>query len=259
MRMDYRGLHVRIWGISGPRVLFLHGSTADNGEVVWRDQRPLSGRYRLIVPDRRGYGDSPFPVSTDWEDHITDVVSLLEDGAHLVGHSYGAVLGLIAGTHRPDLIRSLTLIEPPAFGLARGVPAVEEVLLKLMPLFAPDSGLSSQEFGADFVEVISGRRPPPVEMSPRQRAQMDSIRYEPAPWTAPIELDTIAAAPFPRLVVSGAWHPAFSAVCDTLAERLEAEHLVLPGFGHGPHHVDGGVPLNGRLLEMFDNVEAAPL
>ena len=39
-------------------------------------------------------------------------------------------------------------------------------------------------------------------------------------------------APFPKLVVSGAHHAAFDAVCDVLEERLRRERLVLPGYGH---------------------------
>jgi hypothetical protein len=52
------------------------------------------------------------------------------------------------------------------------------------------------------------------------------------PWEAKIDLEGLAAAPFPKLVVSGAHLPAFDAVCDVLVERLDAERLVLPGYGH---------------------------
>jgi len=52
------------------------------------------------------------------------------------------------------------------------------------------------------------------------------------PWEAEIPLDELAAAPFPKLVVSGAHHPAFDAVCDVLEERLGAQRAILPGAGH---------------------------
>ena len=51
------------------------------------------------------------------------------------------------------------------------------------------------------------------------------------PWEAEIPLDELAAAPFPKLVVSGAHNAAFDAVCDVLEERLGAERAVLPGAG----------------------------
>jgi hypothetical protein len=39
-------------------------------------------------------------------------------------------------------------------------------------------------------------------------------------------------APFPKLVVSGAHHLAFEAICDVLERELPAERALLPGVGH---------------------------
>ena len=61
-----------------------------------------------------------------------------------------------------------------------------------------------------------------------------TLTVERGPWEAEIPLDTLAAAPFPKLVVSGAHHGAFDAICDVLEARLGAERLVLPGYGHNP-------------------------
>jgi hypothetical protein len=52
------------------------------------------------------------------------------------------------------------------------------------------------------------------------------------PNEARIPLDALAAAPFPKLVISGAHSAAFDAVCDVLEQRLPAERAVLPGAGH---------------------------
>jgi len=52
------------------------------------------------------------------------------------------------------------------------------------------------------------------------------------PYEAVIPLGELAAAPFPKLVISGAHHPAFDAVCDVLEKQLGAERAVLPGAGH---------------------------
>ena len=45
---------------------------------------------------------------------------LLADGAHLAGHSSGAVAAMLAAVLRPRAVLSLTLCEPPAFQLAPG-------------------------------------------------------------------------------------------------------------------------------------------
>ena len=55
---------------------------------------------------------------------------------------------------------------------------------------------------------------------------------ERGPWEAEIPLDTLAAAAFPKLVVSGAHHPAFDVICDVLERELRAERVVLEGYGH---------------------------
>jgi hypothetical protein len=73
-----------------------------------------------LLVDRRGFGASPADGRVDFERDAEDVAELLADGAHLVGHSYGGVVSLLAAARRPDAVRSLVLIEPPAFGVARG-------------------------------------------------------------------------------------------------------------------------------------------
>jgi hypothetical protein len=71
---------------------------------------------------------------------------------------------------------------------------------------------------------------------------------ERGPWEAEPPLDELAAAPWPKLVVSGAHSEAFDAVCDVLEERLGAERAILPGAGHSVPRL--GEPFNA-LLEAF--------
>ncbi len=68
------------------------------------------------------------------------------------------------------------------------------------------------------------------------------------PHEAVIPLAELAAAPFPKLVVSGGHNAAFDAVCDVLEQRLSAQRAVLPGAGHTVPRLGG--PFNA-LLEAF--------
>ena len=101
-------LFVDTWGTGTPVVL-VHGSLA-TGADEWQAQRLLADEgFRLIVPDRRGYGRSP---AADGEDFIRDgddIADLMGDGAHLVGHSYGGLGVLFAAAQRPDATVSVTL------------------------------------------------------------------------------------------------------------------------------------------------------
>jgi len=64
---------------------------------------------------------------------------------------------------------------------------------------------------------------------------------------AEIPLDDLAAAPFPKLVVSGGHSAAFDAVVDVLVDRLGAEHAVVRGAGHSIPRAPG----YGETLAAF--------
>src|SRR5690348_1311015 len=99
-----------------PRLLLVHGSVA-NGDVTWAAQRPLADRFELVVPNRRGFPPNPDVESVDFEDEARWLDPLITPGTHLVGHSYGGVVALFAAAWSRDRVASLTVVEPPAFGL----------------------------------------------------------------------------------------------------------------------------------------------
>src|SRR6266581_378937 len=108
---------------SGPRVVMVHGSVVD-ARRTWRDQLGLAERWSLCLPNRPGFAGSPPLPRGDFEVEAPLVAELLDEGAHLVGHSYGAVIALLAAAARPEAVRSLTVSEPGALGLAAGDPEV---------------------------------------------------------------------------------------------------------------------------------------
>src|SRR5215208_2181020 len=142
------GLHVTVWGEGDPAV-FVHGSFGW-GEETWQAQRPLAEVYKLLLVDRRGFGATPADGRTDFDRDADDVAGLLGGPAHLVGHSYGGVVSLLAAARRPEAVRSLTVIEPPALALVRGEPAVEDFLAH-MDQSQRDSQ-DSDEYRARFLQ-----------------------------------------------------------------------------------------------------------
>src|SRR5262249_15362514 len=96
-------------------------------------QQPLADRFQLIVPDRPGHGRSPDPGRPDGaEADGLWVADLLEEGAHLVGHSFGGAVALAAAARRPPAVRSLTLIEPAMHKFANDYPRVRRFELGMM-------------------------------------------------------------------------------------------------------------------------------
>src|SRR3954454_8827627 len=106
---------------SRPRLLLVHGSVV-NADLTWSAQEPLAERFEIMAPNRRGFPPGPDVERVDFEDEAVWLEQFLVPGTHLVGHSYGGVISLYAAARYAGSLRSLTVIEPPAFGIARGNP-----------------------------------------------------------------------------------------------------------------------------------------
>jgi pimeloyl-ACP methyl ester carboxylesterase len=234
-------MHVETLG-SGPRVVFVHGSVA-NGSMTWSQQATLTERYTLVIVNRPGYPPNAPLERIDPERQADEIAEILEPRDHLVGHSYGAVISLCAAARRPELLRSLTVCEPPAFGLARGNPAVEEFLARFHE--APRDPRGYLEF---FLPLVGSAIKLPDPLPPDLEAGARAALAERPPHEVDIPVAELAAAPFPKFVVSGAHNTAFDAVCDVLEEKLGAERAVLPGSGHSVPRAPG---FNERLEEFL--------
>jgi pimeloyl-ACP methyl ester carboxylesterase len=227
----------------------VHGSVG-NGESTWAAQRPLAERFTLVVPDRPGSPPNPPVERVDFEEQAPLVADLLADGTHLVGHSYGGVISLYAAGLSPEAVCSLTVIEPPAFGVARGEPAVDRLVAELAQLWGPDGPTNPAVFLSEFSSLVIGRRVPPEQDLPPELEQgVRTLMVERSPAEADPPLDALARAPFRKLVVSGAHSAAFDAVCDVLERRLGAERAVLPGAAHNAQRAPG---FNERLVDFLE-------
>jgi pimeloyl-ACP methyl ester carboxylesterase len=248
------GVNVTVWGDGEPAV-FVHGSFGW-GEETFSEQRPLADHYRLLIMDRRGFGASPANGRVDFERDADDLVELLVDGAHLVGQSYGGVVSLLAAGRCPDAVRSLVVIEPPAFGLARGNPAVEKLIANISQASATED---PAEYRMRFLQGFGF----PAQREALGGARLDAARAsmtERPPWEAQIPLDDLERSGLRVLLVQGDWCPApdsaralageaFRAVCDVLYERLAAERAEFPS-AHNPQKL--GKLFNDRLRSFWE-------
>ncbi len=228
-----------------PRILFVHGSVV-NGDLTWDAQRPLADEFELVILNRRGFPPGPDVDRVDFEDEAVWLEQFVEPESHLVGHSYGGVISLFAAVRYADRLRSLTLIEPPAFGIARGNAAADEFSAKATELWE-HGPTDPAEFLRSFLATV-GSSIPPGDFSPELLQGARTLTVERYPWTAEPPLDELAATPFPKLVVSGGHSAAFDAVCDLLEETLGAERAVLPGAGHSVPRV--GETFNELLADF---------
>jgi pimeloyl-ACP methyl ester carboxylesterase len=244
-------LYVHEWG-SGTKVVLVHGSGSSG--AAFKPLFQLEG-YRFVAPDRHGYGRSPDVPIVDFDDDAAEVADLLGEGTHLVGQSYGGVVALLAAARRPEAVRSLAVNEPPAFGLGRGHPAVDELIRNVEHVYATKRYASPEEFEVAFGAAVGFPPMPPAPMDAQKRRSFLAMMAERSPVEAAIPLGALAAAPFPKLVISGAWSGAFDAVCAVLIRELRAESAVFPGTGHS--FISKGEPLVRRLVGLWRGAEAA--
>ncbi|MFE2030692.1 alpha/beta fold hydrolase [Streptomyces hygroscopicus] len=256
-------VHVTVWtdgGADKPTAVFVHNviTWGDDTAYGFAAQRALAAHARLLLMDRRGYGRSPDTERSDYAVDAEDIITLLGDGAHLVGHGYGGVGALLAASQRPDLVRSLALVQPGALRVAGHHPVVAEALARARQGTADlPEDLSPQDFLRASTEGLGLPMPEPT--TARLRAARTSMRERPC-WDADIPLRPIADAPWPTLLVSGDWAGApelyrryagepLIACAEVIAETVGARHLRVPGFY--PHTQQPEL-VNQALLRLWD-------
>jgi pimeloyl-ACP methyl ester carboxylesterase len=103
-------------------VVLLHSSGL-SGRQWRRLAKRLEGLgFSVTVPDFIGHGASalwPEPEPFSYRQDVDLFVDLLKKGppTHVVGHSYGGLVAILAALEVPDAVRSLVLFEPVAMGV----------------------------------------------------------------------------------------------------------------------------------------------
>jgi 3-oxoadipate enol-lactonase len=108
---------------TGVPIVFSHGFLW-SGRMFAPQLAALSATHRCITYDHRGQGQSPLSAEPyDMERLYEDAAALIEKlgvgPCHFVGLSMGGFVGLRLASRRPDLLRSLVLIESAADGEPR--------------------------------------------------------------------------------------------------------------------------------------------
>jgi len=122
----------------GDTVLLVHGTLGDyrtwDGQIeaFSRDHRVISYSRRYHYPNEWPPNASDFSVVVHAEDLAALIEALNLRPVHLVGHSYGAYISLFVAREHPELVRSLTLAEPPAMPLVATMPEGEALLQEFL-------------------------------------------------------------------------------------------------------------------------------
>ena len=215
------------------RLVLVHGSVV-GGRATWRELRRADvPSVELIVLERPGFAPNP-PQDVDFERDAGWIAERLEPGDHLVGHSYGGVVALLTAARSGGRLGSLTVLEPPCTRVALDDPEVAAFARGGAELYARGRTLEPEPFLRLFLTAVGSDWDPPSPLPPELEQGVRALQRERGPWEADIPVADLAALGVPTLVVSGAHHPAFDAICDALERGLGAERVVVPGFGHNP-------------------------
>ena len=222
-------------------VLFVHGDFSA-GTFTWgRQIGELKERLRIVSVDRRGHGRTPpapgrYTIAGDARDLLATARSLGIGRAHLVGHSYGALVALEATRLSPGLVVSLHLVEAPYLSLLPDDPDVgrlarESAAAKGLPAGTPPDAVASAFFeaviGKAAAERLRSHRAWPGIIRDADRLRREEFAGE----YPPLRLGELA--PRPTFVYSGGRsHPGLQKVSAELSRRLRAPHETFPEAGH---------------------------
>jgi pimeloyl-ACP methyl ester carboxylesterase len=237
---------------TGETLVLTHGSWTD-GSGWAPSVLNLAERYRVVTWDRRGHsrsqdGNGPGSRDEDGAD-LAGLIEHLDCGpVHLAGNSYGGIVALTVVTHRPELVSSAAVHEPPLFGLLQGTPdadiaqalvAVQQPLQSVAALIEAGEHRAAAELFIDGVALGPGSwAQMPVsfrELVARNAGTFLDEFHDPTALT--IDTTALAATSVPLQLTRGTASPRlFTAVIDRLAALVPTARVeVLRDVGHVPH------------------------
>jgi 3-oxoadipate enol-lactonase len=96
---------------SGTPIVLLHG--LGSTKEAWVSQHELANKYRLIIPDLRGHGETVINENFTIKNFALDIIELIEHlnipSAFICGFSFGGIVAQELYKQRPDLVKGLIL------------------------------------------------------------------------------------------------------------------------------------------------------
>ncbi len=218
-------------------VVFLHGFTLDHRQ--WGPEAlSLKKKYRLIMPDARGHGQSSTPKTGYSRAHRVDDLAALVDQlelerVHVVGLSMGGSTGIGFALRRPDRLASLTLVSTGAAGYGAGK--------KLERLDKMAREISVEEAKATWMKWSLAWYDSPDKAPIAEKMRRMIEEHTGAIWADPkrgkypreYDLEKVHLIAVPTLIIAGSLDKIFLPLATELHEKIPNSKLVtFDGIGH---------------------------
>ena len=255
---------IRYW-VSGPArapwVVLLHGATLDHR--AWDAQvDALRTRYRVVVPDLRGHGESTIDGPFRFEDALADVLALLDvldaerPGTPVVlgGLSLGGNLAQEIVYREPHRVDALVVADSTCNTSVRHPLAAAMTIASL----AARSLRNHDDFVRHAAEATSPREDVReyVVGTNADRTNTETYQILAELLQSALHADPGYRLPVPTLLLHGDADRVGDVVDATRAWAARddgAEYVVVPGAGHTSNQ-DNPAAFTGALLAFLDRV-----
>ncbi len=156
LKVDSAVIEYQVQGNGEPVLLIPLSLVADGLGCPLLAEPELASRYQLIHYHRRGYMGSTLgnePLSADRQ--ASDAFALLEHlgvkTAHIVGHSFGAIIALQLAVDAPALVYSLALLEPPLRMVPSAKASFERNIFPMLNAYRAGNKRKAVELFSDAV------------------------------------------------------------------------------------------------------------
>lgn len=231
------------------RVVFVHGA-GPFGAAAWARQHGMALKYDALFLRRHGFDAVAESVESSFDADTAIVLRSLADdgrgaaGGHVVAHAEGAISAMMAAVQRPDLVYSLTLVEPACLSLTAELPATAAHRALMQPLFDVRHQLADDDFQREYVRrmfAVDLHQPESTE----ERRSARRLRLQAPSWEAPLQI----VPGVPTMVLTGGWEPLYEEIAGYLKET-GALHRIAAG-GHRPQDsVEGDRAIRSFIADV---------
>ena len=234
----------------GPPLVLLHGWTLDHR--MWQPQlAQLGERYRLIMPDRRGFGLSN--AAADLNAETQDIVRLVDALGHdrfvLAGLSQGAAVALAFAVRHPDHLVALALAGTPLPGLVANPDLVPREHYAALVGQGKIADMRKEWLGHDLMRVSSREGQRLLEAIVGDYDGRDLLSPTALPIFKAAQIEKLS---MPLLAIAGSrespWRDACARFLATCAPQ--GEYVSIADAGHIAN-VDQPSTFNAALLEFL--------